>query len=755
VHVVLHGGEPLLLGEERTRGVLEILRREIAPVTSLVMRMHTNGVLLSESYLDLLAEYDVKVGVSLDGGRAANDLHRLDRRGNSSYDRVVKALDLLRAPAYRHLYSGLLCTIDIQNDPVEAYRALIEQEPPRIDFLLPHATWEHQPFGLPARRDRTRAKDGAAPYAHWLGKIFAVWEQEGRPVPVRTFDSVLAALHGRPSGTESLGLAPADLLVIETDGSLEQADWLKTAYEGAAATGFDVFRNSLDQAALHTGIMARQHGLDDLCDACRQCPVVAVCGGGLYAHRYDPATGFDNPSVYCADLVELIGRISRAEGMHGPAGSPGAAAVANPVAHTLGRAQFDALAAGYGGAAAIGALAEAQRSIRRGLMARLAQTGPQQDGRFSAGWDQLAALDEVCPEAVDRALAHPHVRAWAVRCLADPAFPDAAQLAGVAVRARMEADCGAVLVVPARDGLVHLPGLGALSAPPGAPDLVVEVLSSRQLIVTGGGQAHKIDLTEPGGHPLWRPSRRVQAAGLAVLLEDLDPERRCHPGAAPRLTEAEYARWQAAFTAAVAFVDEYLPGHAQGLRAGLASVVPLLPAADGSLRGGAVRHAFGAVAAALPQDPILLGLLLVRGFQQVKLGALLDLCDLYDTEDTRSRHYAPWSSAPESLEALLQGTYMRVAEAEFWRARRALLSGAAGAAAETRFCRSREEAAAGVHQLLDSGSLTVLGEQFVRTLGETVTPWLAEAVSRQAAVSAQRSGAEHRAGYDEQLRTTR
>lgn len=68
VRVVLHGGEPLLLGIPRTRIVLETLRREISPVTRLVLQMHTNGILLSREYLDLLAEYDVRVGVSLDGG---------------------------------------------------------------------------------------------------------------------------------------------------------------------------------------------------------------------------------------------------------------------------------------------------------------------------------------------------------------------------------------------------------------------------------------------------------------------------------------------------------------------------------------------------------------------------------------------------------------------------------------------------------------------------------------------------------------
>src|SRR5580658_2095102 len=44
VHVILHGGEPLLLGRETMREVLAVLSAHITPVTQLDVRIHTNGV---------------------------------------------------------------------------------------------------------------------------------------------------------------------------------------------------------------------------------------------------------------------------------------------------------------------------------------------------------------------------------------------------------------------------------------------------------------------------------------------------------------------------------------------------------------------------------------------------------------------------------------------------------------------------------------------------------------------------------------
>ena len=50
--MVLHGGEPLLLGHERLRGLLSTLRSVIDPVTRLGLTIHTNGVLLNQGLCD-------------------------------------------------------------------------------------------------------------------------------------------------------------------------------------------------------------------------------------------------------------------------------------------------------------------------------------------------------------------------------------------------------------------------------------------------------------------------------------------------------------------------------------------------------------------------------------------------------------------------------------------------------------------------------------------------------------------------------
>ncbi|MBX6381772.1 MAG: FxsB family radical SAM/SPASM domain protein [Microbispora sp.] len=694
VHIVLHGGEPLLAGRERLGRLITELRGGLDGLCTLDLRVHTNGTLLDERFLDLFEEHDVKVGVSLDGDRAANDRHRRYADGRSSYDRVIRAVERLRRRP--RLYAGLLCTIDVANDPRAVYRALAALEPPQVDFLLPHATWDSPP-----------PRPAPTAYADWLIEVFELWDAEGRRMPVRMFESILRTSRGGTSLTESLGLEPADLVVIETDGTYEQADSLKVAYDGAPATGLDVFHHDLDTVARHTGVLARQQGLGGLCDTCRACPVVDSCGGGLYAHRYRTGSGFANPSVYSADLFTLITHIRRRTAMP---------------THSVPAVTMDALSAGYGGEEDIRCLAAAQRTIRRALLA-----GVGAHASATAGWDLLTRLDADHRDAVDAVLDHPYVREWAVRCLRQDGDPG--YLANIAAAAAVRAGVAADLVITAVDGVFHLPTLGAFEAGPAA--------AAR--LVAEDGRFSLPDL--PGA--VWHPLRRLTAGDLSVALEDTDPHRHCHGHpASGRLTEAQAAGWQRMFAEAWAIIESDHPAYAPGLRAGLTTLMPLDPPEEGGSASSAARNAFGAVAAAPPADPATLALLLIHEFQHVKLGAVFDLLDLYDPAHT-GRYYAPWRrESPRPIEALLQGVYAHLAVTDFWRVRRHRSGDGPG---DVQFALWREQTARAIDDLERSGGLTPLGARFVAGMRRTLEPWLDEPVSGRAAAAAAELAERYRA----------
>jgi len=299
--IVLHGGEPLLAGPAFVERLADELSRALPSWARADLVVQTNGTQLNEAMLEVLLRRGVRVGVSVDGDAAASR-DRIYPSGRASYPAVTRALALLRADRYQTIYAGLLCTVRLENDPVATYESLLAHEPPVIDLLLPHGTWSAPP--------PLRPPDGSTPYADWLLEMFGRWTATAAPRPsIRLFDGIISLILGGPSTVETVGLAAADTIVIDTDGAIKQTDTLASAYDGAADTGLNVLDDALDAALDEPAVVARQIGTAALSRQCQACQVRDVCGGGYYPHRFRAGEGFLNPSVYCPDLLRLISTV--------------------------------------------------------------------------------------------------------------------------------------------------------------------------------------------------------------------------------------------------------------------------------------------------------------------------------------------------------------------------------------------------------------------------------------------------------------
>ncbi|WP_405590744.1 FxsB family cyclophane-forming radical SAM/SPASM peptide maturase [Streptomyces sp. NBC_01190] len=296
VAVVLHGGEPLLAGAGFLTDL--VLRMRDTVPARVDVSMQTNGLLLTERRLAALAASGVRIGVSLDGDARSTDRHRRFADGRGSHQHVDRALRLLGREEFKESFGGILCTVDLEHDPLTGYEALLAYAPPAIDFLLPHGTWSNPP---PARGAGSRG----TPYADWLLAVFDRW-YERQETWVRMFGEIVQSVLGGTPAVEGLGLRPSTVAVVDTDGAIKQLDTLAAAHPGAADLGLNVVDAAFDDALSHPLTRLRQGGIESLAATCRRCAVVRTCGGGLFTHRYHPATGFANPSVYCPDLLRLV-----------------------------------------------------------------------------------------------------------------------------------------------------------------------------------------------------------------------------------------------------------------------------------------------------------------------------------------------------------------------------------------------------------------------------------------------------------------
>lgn len=295
IAIVYHGGEPLLMPTQKLADHAALLK-SLLPDVTVEFSLQTNGILLKDSDIGIFRKAGIQISLSLDGPSTANDKHRLDHQGKSSYANTVAALSLLEKNS--DIFSGVIAVIDPENDPQDLLKYFAERKIPQLDFLLPDANFLTLPPGRIEAPNR---------YADWLVRVFDVWFDQYPMLKIRTFDAILSSLLGVPSETDGFGFGDVSLITIETDGSYHDLDVLKITGEGTSLCTGGVYNKTIEEAVLSEQVdkhrkMLRKEGL---CQTCQTCPVVDVCGGGAVPHRYGE-NGFENTSIYCHELKCLI-----------------------------------------------------------------------------------------------------------------------------------------------------------------------------------------------------------------------------------------------------------------------------------------------------------------------------------------------------------------------------------------------------------------------------------------------------------------
>jgi uncharacterized protein len=300
--VVLHGGEPLLLGKDGLAYVVGALRRALPP--NCAISIQTNGTLITSEILDLCADNSVTISLSLDGPRHIHDRNRVGFDAQGTFDRVMEGLESLRShPAGQQLFTGILAVIDPTSDPIEVYSFFKELGPPSLDFIYRDGNHSRLPPG--------KASSSSTEYGSWMARLFEAYINDKSPIKIRILDDMVKLVLGGSGSKDGIGLTDYGLIVIDTDGSITKNDTLKSSFDGA-----DRFASPW---SVHTHQLRQILQLPDFSESlaiqrpsnptCLNCPELSVCGGGMTLHRWSDDNGYENPSVYCADQKLLIGRV--------------------------------------------------------------------------------------------------------------------------------------------------------------------------------------------------------------------------------------------------------------------------------------------------------------------------------------------------------------------------------------------------------------------------------------------------------------
>lgn len=96
IKVNWHAGEPTVLNTNFYTQAFELFDKNNTFGVKIEHSFQTNGTLLTQEYCDFIKKYNVSIGISIDGPKHINDKNRNYRNGNSSFDRTIKGINLLK-----------------------------------------------------------------------------------------------------------------------------------------------------------------------------------------------------------------------------------------------------------------------------------------------------------------------------------------------------------------------------------------------------------------------------------------------------------------------------------------------------------------------------------------------------------------------------------------------------------------------------------------------------------------------------------
>lgn len=302
VTIAFHGGEPCLIGPHRFAARCGRLREDLGSLMKVRLILQTNGTLLDTRWAGALKTHDVDVGVSVDGTEAVHDANRVDHRGKGSYAAVREGLSVLNRAGVPF---NILSVIQPGADGLAAHRHMLSLNPAGINYLLPDFT--HDTFA------EVGAAYGPTPCWDFLQPIFDDWITGWPPkVMIPLFWNMIRLVMGADSRLDVLGNSRLPFAFVYADGSIEALDVLGVCGADVPHTGLNVLTDDfLTIRTTNDALGKIMFEGTSLPVGCTRCPERDSCGGGYLPHRHSRGRGFDNPSVWCADLLAFFHHVRR------------------------------------------------------------------------------------------------------------------------------------------------------------------------------------------------------------------------------------------------------------------------------------------------------------------------------------------------------------------------------------------------------------------------------------------------------------
>ena len=312
VHFAFQGGEPTLVGLTYFEELVQLVEEHKADHQKVSYAIQTNGTRLNEAWALFLKKHNVLVGLSIDGPEELHDAYRVNKGGNPTHAKVMKAMHLLQEHGVEYNTLTVINHLNSQH-PLEVYKFLKSTGSQYMQFIpiveriddsgeelcdAPKLDEVESGFKIPEWNVRPKA------FGHFYNAIYDEWvRNDVGKIFVQMFDLQLGFDMGQPSSLCVYSKTCGAAGILEHNGDLYSCDhFVYPKYKLGnihEKTMEDMFESEFQQTF-------GNNKYDMLPSDCRQCEFLTRCYGGCPKHRFNKTSKQEPGLNYLCEGYKLF-----------------------------------------------------------------------------------------------------------------------------------------------------------------------------------------------------------------------------------------------------------------------------------------------------------------------------------------------------------------------------------------------------------------------------------------------------------------
>lgn len=312
VSFVWQGGEPTLLGVDYFRKVVEF-QRKYANGKKIENGFQTNGILLDDEWCSFFSQNNFLVGISIDGPQSFHDKYRVHKGGQSSFEKVVNGINILKK---HQVEFNTLTVVNRINSyfPIEVYNFLKDTGSRYMQFIPVVeriSEKENLQLVLPDFNGDARVTEWSVEseqYGIFLCEIFDEWvRKDVGEYFIQIFDVALESQLGMHQSLCVFNETCGKALAIEHNGDVYSCDHYVYP-ENMLGNIIDKPLESMVYSKQQIGF--GQNKKNSLPKFCRDCEVKYACNGECPKHRFiKTPDGEEGLNYLCAGYKKFFSHI--------------------------------------------------------------------------------------------------------------------------------------------------------------------------------------------------------------------------------------------------------------------------------------------------------------------------------------------------------------------------------------------------------------------------------------------------------------